>query len=98
LEDKIDLEEARAALAESKKKGTVSWDKVKKELGFSWHTESSLRPKRSAISRRSTGRYGNVQLNGWAIRWKLNHRKQIALDVRRANVLPPIYARLSSKQ
>ena len=34
LEDKIDLDEARAALAESKKKGTVSWDKIKKELGI----------------------------------------------------------------
>jgi len=34
LEDKIDLEAARAALAESKKKGTVSWDKIKKELGI----------------------------------------------------------------
>jgi prevent-host-death family protein len=34
LEDKIDLEEARAALAEAKKKGTVSWDKVKAELGI----------------------------------------------------------------
>ncbi len=34
LEDKIDLEEARAALTESKKKGTVSWDKIKKELGI----------------------------------------------------------------
>ena len=34
LEDKIDLEEARAALAESKKKGAVSWDKIKKELGI----------------------------------------------------------------
>lgn len=34
LEDKIDLEEARAALADSKKKGTVSWDKIKKELGL----------------------------------------------------------------
>jgi prevent-host-death family protein len=34
LEDKIDLEEARVALAESKKKGTVSWDKIKKELGI----------------------------------------------------------------
>jgi hypothetical protein len=30
----MDLEEARAALAESKKKGTVSWDKIKKELGI----------------------------------------------------------------
>ena len=34
LEDKIDLEEARAALAEAKKKGTISWEKIKKELGF----------------------------------------------------------------
>ena len=33
LEDKIDLEEARAALAEVKKKSTVSWEKIKKELG-----------------------------------------------------------------
>jgi prevent-host-death family protein len=32
LEDRIDLEEAREALAESKKKGTVSWEKIKKEL------------------------------------------------------------------
>jgi prevent-host-death family protein len=34
LEDKVDLEEARAALAEAKKKGTVSWEKIKKELGL----------------------------------------------------------------
>ncbi len=34
LEDKIDLEEARAALAEVKKKGTVSWEKIKKDLGI----------------------------------------------------------------
>jgi prevent-host-death family protein len=34
LEDKIDLEEARAALTEAKKKGTVSWDKIKAELGI----------------------------------------------------------------
>ena len=34
LEDKMDLEEARAALAEAKKKGTVSWEKIKKELGI----------------------------------------------------------------
>ena len=34
LEDKIDLEEARAALAEAKKKGTVPWEKVKTELGI----------------------------------------------------------------
>ena len=34
LEDRIDLEEARAALSEVKKKGTVSWEKIKKELGL----------------------------------------------------------------
>ena len=34
LEDRIDLEEAKAALSESKKKGTVSWEKIKKELGL----------------------------------------------------------------
>ena len=34
LEDKIDLEEARASLAEAKKKGTIPWAKIKKELGF----------------------------------------------------------------
>ncbi len=34
LEDKIDLEEARTALAEAKKKGTVSWEKFKKEIGL----------------------------------------------------------------
>jgi len=34
LEDKIDLEEARTALAEAKKKGTISWDKLKTELGI----------------------------------------------------------------
>jgi prevent-host-death family protein len=32
LEDKIDLEAAREALAEVKKKGSVSWEKIKKEL------------------------------------------------------------------
>jgi prevent-host-death family protein len=34
LEDRIDLEEAREALSEVKKKGTVSWEKIKKELGI----------------------------------------------------------------
>ena len=34
LEDKLDLEEVRASLAEAKKKGTVSWEKIKKELGL----------------------------------------------------------------
>lgn len=32
LEDRIDLEEARTALLEAKKKGTVSWQKIKKDL------------------------------------------------------------------
>lgn len=34
LEDRIDLKEARAALLEAKKKGTVSWSKIKKDLGL----------------------------------------------------------------
>ncbi len=34
LEDKMDLEEAREALAEAKKKGTISWEKMKRELGL----------------------------------------------------------------
>ena len=34
LEDKIDLEEARAALAEANKKGTIPWQRIKKELGL----------------------------------------------------------------
>jgi prevent-host-death family protein len=34
LEDRIDLEDARAALAEAKRKGSVSWEKVKKELAI----------------------------------------------------------------
>jgi prevent-host-death family protein len=32
LEDRIDLEDARAALKEIKKKGTKSWEKIKAEL------------------------------------------------------------------
>lgn len=32
LENRIDLEDARAALAEVKKKGTVSWEAIKAEL------------------------------------------------------------------
>jgi prevent-host-death family protein len=32
LEDRIDLEEARTALLDAKKKGTVSWQKIKKDL------------------------------------------------------------------
>ncbi|HHT9135035.1 MAG TPA: type II toxin-antitoxin system Phd/YefM family antitoxin [Candidatus Avalokitesvara rifleensis] len=34
LEDKIDLEDARKALAEAKKKGTIPWEKIKAELGL----------------------------------------------------------------
>ena len=34
LEDRMDLEEARSALAEAKKKGTVPWPKIKKDLGL----------------------------------------------------------------
>ena len=32
IEDRIDLEDARAALIDVKKKGTVSWEKIKAEL------------------------------------------------------------------
>jgi len=34
LEDRLDLEEARAALAEAGTSGTVPWEKVKKDLGL----------------------------------------------------------------
>ena len=34
LEDRLDLEDARAALKDVKKKGTVSWDKLKADLGL----------------------------------------------------------------
>jgi PHD/YefM family antitoxin component YafN of YafNO toxin-antitoxin module len=34
LEDRLDLEEARAALAEAEETGTVSWEKVKEDLGI----------------------------------------------------------------
>ena len=34
LEDRLDLEEARAALAEVESEGTVPWEKVKEELGI----------------------------------------------------------------
>ncbi|MDF1525253.1 MAG: type II toxin-antitoxin system Phd/YefM family antitoxin [bacterium] len=34
LEDRMDLEEARAALAEAEKEGTIPWEKVKKDLGL----------------------------------------------------------------
>jgi prevent-host-death family protein len=34
LEDRIDLEEARAALAEAKSKGTIPWEKIKADLGL----------------------------------------------------------------
>lgn len=34
LEDESDLEAARKALAESKRKGTIPWEQVKEELGL----------------------------------------------------------------
>jgi prevent-host-death family protein len=34
LEDRIDLEDARASLAEAKRKGTIPWAKVKARLGL----------------------------------------------------------------
>ncbi len=34
LEDRTDLEEARAALAEADEKGTIPWEKVKQDLGI----------------------------------------------------------------
>jgi len=34
LEDRIDLEDARAALAEVRKKGTIPWEKIKSEMGL----------------------------------------------------------------
>ena len=34
LEDKLDLEEALAALTEAENEGTVPWEKVKKDLGL----------------------------------------------------------------
>ncbi len=34
LETRVDLEEARAALAEARKKGTISWEKLKAKLGL----------------------------------------------------------------
>ena len=34
LEDRLDLEEAHAALAEAEEKGTIPWEKVKEDLGI----------------------------------------------------------------
>ncbi len=34
LEDRMDLEEARVALAETEKEGTIPWEEVKKDLGL----------------------------------------------------------------
>jgi prevent-host-death family protein len=34
LENRIDLDAARAALAEVKKKGTISWERIKADLGL----------------------------------------------------------------
>jgi prevent-host-death family protein len=34
LEDRLDLEATRAALKEARRKGTIPWAKIKKELGL----------------------------------------------------------------
>ena len=34
LENRVDLEEARAALAEAKEKGTVPWETIKADIGL----------------------------------------------------------------
>jgi prevent-host-death family protein len=34
LEDRLDLDEARAALVEAEAKGTIPWEKVKEDLGL----------------------------------------------------------------
>jgi prevent-host-death family protein len=34
LEDRLDLDEARAALVEAEEKGTIPWEKVKEDLGI----------------------------------------------------------------
>lgn len=34
IESKIDLEDARKALADTKKNGVVSWEKIKRDLGL----------------------------------------------------------------
>jgi prevent-host-death family protein len=34
LENRIDLDDARAALTEAKKKGTISWERIKADLGL----------------------------------------------------------------
>jgi PHD/YefM family antitoxin component YafN of YafNO toxin-antitoxin module len=34
IEDRIDIEESKKAMAEARKKGTIPWRKIKKELGL----------------------------------------------------------------
>lgn len=34
IEDRLDLDEARAALAGAKRDGTVTWKKIKRDLGL----------------------------------------------------------------
>jgi len=34
LEERLDLDDARAALTEARKKGTIPWEKIKAELGL----------------------------------------------------------------
>ena len=45
LEDKIDIEEARTSLAEAKKKGRLSWEKLKKDLRLYDSDLNSLRER-----------------------------------------------------
>ena len=34
IEDRLDLDDARAALATTKREGTVTWEKIKRDLGL----------------------------------------------------------------
>ena len=34
IEDRLDLDDARKALADAKKHGTIPWEKIKKDLGL----------------------------------------------------------------
>lgn len=34
IEDRLDLDDARAALATTKREGTVAWEKIKRDLGL----------------------------------------------------------------
>jgi hypothetical protein len=52
LEDRLDLDDARAALAEAQEKGTIPWEKIKGIWGSSWRvlsTTSSSLQEQNAI-------------------------------------------------